>query len=60
MGKSNSLKPIKVAHTANQKIVSGDYYGTGVKAKTGRMIDDSMGMKPVLSRKMKTPPKSLA
>ncbi len=54
------LKPKKPlgAHTANTQYGMGDYYGTGIKAKLGR-IRDGMG-KPVSAKGLKTPPKSLA
>ncbi len=51
--------PLKNAHTSNAKIGMGDYYGTGVKNKVGRMIDGT-GMRPVTPSKIKKPPKSLA
>lgn len=59
-----TLKPLKAkhkeAHSANAKYGMGDYYGTGIKAKVGRMRDDSMGMNAVTPSKLKKPPKSLA
>jgi hypothetical protein len=54
-----TLKPLKNAHASNSKIGMGDYYGTGVRNKVGRMIDGA-GMNPVKSSKLKKPPKSLA
>ncbi len=65
-------KPLKGAHNANTKKSSGDwhvsntsmgmgdYYGTGIRAKLGKMREDSMGMIEVTPKKLKTPPKSLA
>jgi len=53
-------KPLKNAHTPNTKFGLGDYYGTGIRAKFGRMRDDSMGMMNVTPKKLKKPPKSLA
>ncbi len=32
------IKRIKQAHSSNDKMGSGDYYGTGIKNKTGKMI----------------------
>lgn len=58
--KAAKPKPLKQAHTANTKYGMGDYYGTGVKQKLGRMRDDSMGMLSLTPKKLKTPPKSLA
>ncbi len=49
----------RLAHTANTPYGMGDYYGTGIKAKLGKMRD-GMGMQQVTPKKMKTPPKSLA
>ena len=54
------LKPLKNAHTSNSKIGMGDFYGTGVKAKTGKMKVDSINMPSFSPKKLKTPPKSLA
>lgn len=53
-------KKNKEWHSANAKYGMGDYYGTGIKAKVGRMRDDSMGMNAVTPKNLKTPPKSLA
>jgi hypothetical protein len=50
----------RFAHTANTKYGMGDNYGTGIKAKLGRMRDDSMGMMAVTPKKLKKPPRSLA
>lgn len=62
----------KTAHTGNKKPSSGDwhvshtsmgmgdYYGTGIKAKLGRVREDTMGMMAVNPKQLKTPPKSLA
>jgi hypothetical protein len=47
-------------HSSNAKFGMGDYYGTGIKAKVGRVRDDSMGMNAVTPSKLKNPPKSLA
>lgn len=51
----------KQAHTPMTQRGVGDYYGTGIKQKVGKMRDsymvDSMPMSP---KKMKTSPKSLA
>ena len=39
---------------------AGDYYGTGFKAKVGKMRGDSPGMNPVPPKAMRKPPESLA
>lgn len=64
-GQPNRQQPKKVgknrvAHTANTQFGMGDNYGTGIKAKLGRVREDTMGMKQVISKKLKTTPKSLA
>lgn len=53
------VKGLKNAHTSNNKIGSGDYYGVALKAKVGRMID-GVGINPPTTKSVKTPPKSLA
>lgn len=50
----------KEAHSSNSKIASGDYYGTAIKNKTGRMIDSYPIEGQVSSKKIGKPPKSLA
>lgn len=47
-------------HVNHSSMGMGDYYGTGIKAKLGRMRADSMGMIALNPKKMKTPPTSLA
>lgn len=59
--KRRSKKPYKgQAHTPASPKGLGDYYGTGIVAKIGRMRDDSMGMQSLTPREMKKPPRSLA
>lgn len=58
MMKGNTTKH-KEAHSANMKKGMGDYYGTGVKAKIGR-VRESFILNPVSKSKMKKPPRSLA
>jgi len=60
--RQNPKKPRKerFAHTQNTPFGMGDYYGTGIKSKVGRIREDSAGFKAVSPKKMKTPPKSLA
>ncbi len=59
MKKSKPLKH-KENHVDNTKYGMGDYYGTGIKAKLGRVRDDTMGMVALTPKKLKTPPKGLA
>lgn len=63
-GEPNRRQPHKVkkpreAHVINTKYGMGDNYGTGIRAKLGRMRD-GMGMVTLTPKKLKTPPKSLA
>ena len=50
----------KTWHGSNSQIGSGDYYGTGVKQKVGRMREDFLSNTPMPSKKVGKPPKSLA
>lgn len=59
MKKSKPLKRTKEAHTASTKYGMGDYYGTGIKQKVGR-LRDTFENAPVTSKKMGKPPKTLA
>jgi len=64
-GDANRQQPHKVgrnkfAHTPNTPYGMGDHYGTGIKAKVGRMREDSLGMNAVTPRKLKTAPRSFA
>ncbi len=52
-------KKLSVAHTPRSPQGLGDYRGTGIRAKLGR-IRDGTGMKEVTPGKMKNPPRSLA
>lgn len=52
-------KALKNAHTPNTKYGMGDYCGTGVKNKVGKLIEGS-GMKTLSESKLKKPPKNLA
>lgn len=63
-GDANRQQPGKVgknrfAHTANTPYGMGDSYGMGVKAKLGRVRDDSMGMVAMTPKKLKTPPRGV-
>jgi hypothetical protein len=48
------------AHTAPTKYGMGDYYGTSMKAPIGKMRGDSVGVRPVNAKQLKTKPKNLA
>ncbi len=54
-----SRKPLKNAHTANTKYGMGDYYGTGIRAKLGK-VRNVLGTTNLSPKKVKTPPRSLA
>jgi hypothetical protein len=60
MSIKNSKKSYQFSHTPRSQKGLGDFYGTGITAKIGKMRDDSMGMQAVTPPKMKKPPKSLA
>jgi len=49
----------KQAHTDNVKMGMGDYYGTGLNAKIGK-IRDVTGYNETPKSKLKKPPKSIA
>ncbi len=53
------LKPTRAAHTPGSPKGVGDYYGSGIRAKLGR-VREGMGMQSLSPKKIKTPPKSLA
>lgn len=48
------------AHTANTKFGMGDYYGTGFRAKIGKIRDTTNpGFNPVSKKLLKSPPRSV-
>jgi len=49
----------KQSHTSPNKIGMGDNYGTGIKAKVGKVLE-GMGMKTMSNKKLGVPPKKLA
>ena len=53
------IKPLKVAHTNSSPRGMGDYYGSGVKNKVGKIREVSGIVQPSKSNIGK-PPKSLA
>lgn len=51
----------KQAHVADAKFGMGDFYGSGVRNKVGRMRSSfTPGSVPVSKKGLKKPPKSLA
>jgi len=46
------------SHVSHTSMGMGDYYGTGVRNKMGRMIEGN-GMKTISKKKIGTPPKSV-
>ena len=54
------MKKFKEAHSSGKKFGMGDYYGTGIRNKVGKVREDTMGFNSVVPKKLKTPPKSLA
>jgi hypothetical protein len=49
----------KFAHTPDTPYGMGDNYGMGVRAKLGKVREDTMGMIALPPKKLKTPPKSV-
>lgn len=58
--KNAKTKSPKLSHTPRSAKGLGDYYGTGVRAKIGKIRQDYMGMQTMTPKKLKTPPKTLA
>ncbi len=55
------VKKLSEAHTSRTQTGSGDYYGTGIKQKVGRIRSSYMTDISILNpKKLKTPPKNLA
>jgi hypothetical protein len=48
-----------VSRLVGSKTASGDNYGTGFKAKVGKIRGDTVGYIPVSKKQIKTPPKSV-
>jgi hypothetical protein len=51
-------KKLEFAHTNPSQQGMGDFYGTGIRAKIGKMRD-GMGFQQVSPEKLKKPPKSV-
>lgn len=47
-------------HVNHSSMGMGDYYGTGIRAKLGRVREDSMGMNAATPKKLSVPPRNLA
>lgn len=60
VGIFNQPYKAKLPTVEGPKGASGDYYGTGIKQKVGRMRGDSVGYRPVNPKQMGTPPTSLS
>ena len=54
------LKKGKEWHASSAKTGMGDYYGSGIKQRQGRIRDDYMGTISMTPKQLKKPPKSLA
>lgn len=55
------MKKYKQAHTDNKKYGMGDFYGSGIRAKVGKIRDIyAPGVNPVAPKNLKKPPKTLA
>lgn len=52
-------KKSKSAHTSSSKVGMGDFYGSGVRNKIGKMRD-GLGIKDISPKRLSKPPKSLA
>lgn len=55
----SKYKKPRFSHEANTKYGMGDYYGTGIKQKLGRIRDDTVGMVNLSKKQVETPPKSV-
>lgn len=54
------MKGLKTAHTSNSQMGMGDFYGSGIKQKVGRVREDYINMPSKKTNNIKKPPKSLA
>ena len=55
------MKAKKEAHVSNTKFGMGDFYGSGIRNKIGRVRSSfTPGANPVGKKGLKIPPKSLA
>jgi len=60
MKSKNKVKTPMNAHTPKTKFGMGNYYGTGVKQKIGRVREDFMGMLDMPPKKLSIPPRGVA
>lgn len=58
MNKPKSKKSSGDWHVSHTSMGMGDYYGTGIKAKVGKVIEGT-GMNSLSPKKLGTPPKSV-
>ena len=60
--KQSHVKPSKKSsgdsHVSHTSMGMGDYYGTGIRAKMGTVIEGN-GIKPLSKKKIGTPPKGV-
>jgi NaMN:DMB phosphoribosyltransferase len=55
---SNTKKSSGDWHVSHSSMGMGDYYGTGIKAKLGR-VREGVGMQKATPKQLKTPPRSV-
>jgi hypothetical protein len=49
----------RFSHVQNTPYGMGDHYGTGIRAKLGRVRGDSMGIRALTPKKLKAAPRSI-
>ena len=54
------VKTPKVWHTPKSQIGMGDYHGTAIKNKVGRMREDSVNYTNINEKRFKIPPTKIA
>lgn len=57
--RTKRMKSSGDSHVSHTSMGMGDYYGTGVKAKVGK-VKEGLGISPMSPKKLGKPPKSLA
>ena len=60
MSKSQKKNKHKESHASSSPYGLGDYYGTGIKAKVGKVVSGGIGIDAIPPEKLKIPPKALA
>lgn len=60
MKRSSCQKTCRGSHTSPSKFGMGDHYGTGERAKIGKLRGPTVGFESLSPSKLKEPPKSLA